>query len=82
MIKGKVSKETLGRIIDRLASDDDFRDRITKDPKNALSEYGLDVDTSQLPTRPKLASKQEIAASRDELHQKMSGNLGLIMFIG
>jgi putative modified peptide len=82
MIKGNVSKETLGRIIDRLASDDDFRDRLTKDPKTTLAEYGLEVDPSKLPSQPRLASKEEIAASRDELHQKVQGNLGLIMFIG
>jgi putative modified peptide len=81
MIKGNVSKDTLGKIIDRLASDDDFRARLTASPKATLAEYGLEVDESRLPSQPKLASKEEIAATRDDLHQKVQGNLGLIMFI-
>lgn len=81
MIKGKVSKGTLDRIIDRLATDDAFRDHLTRDPKTALAEYGLEVDASKLKSPLELASKEEIAGARDELHRKMQGNLGLIMFI-
>jgi putative modified peptide len=81
MIKGNVSKDTLGKIIDRLASDDDFRDRLTKNPKATLAEYGLEVDESKLPAERTLAPKEEIAASRDELHGRVQNNLGLIMFI-
>jgi putative modified peptide len=81
MIKGNVSKDTLGRIIDRLATDDAFRDHVTRDPKTALAEYGLEVDPSKMTSKPKLASKEEIAATRDQHLQKVQGNLGLIMFI-
>lgn len=33
----------------RLAVDDNFRTELQVDPQAALAEYGLDVDTAQLP---------------------------------
>lgn len=66
MIKGTPSKETIVNILDRLSSDNDFREHFLGDPAGALKEYGVEVDAQQVPTVRRLPSKDEVAKRRDE----------------
>lgn len=66
MIKGTPSNETVGKILDRLATDNDFREHFIGDPAGALKAYGVDVDPSKVPAVRKLPPKHEIAKVRDQ----------------
>ncbi|HEX5489526.1 MAG TPA: NHLP-related RiPP peptide [Rhodanobacteraceae bacterium] len=66
MIKGKVSSETVGRILDRLSQDHDFREHFIGDPAGALKPFGIEVDASKVPAVRRLPSKDEIAKVRDK----------------
>lgn len=81
MIKGTATPDTVSKILDRLSTDNDFREQLLGDPKTALAQYGLDVDASKLPATRSLPSKDEIKATHQELHSKIQSNLGLIMFL-
>lgn len=66
MIKGTPSKETVLHILDRLSSDNDFREHFLGDPAGALKGHGIDIDSSRIPPVRRLPSKQEMAKARDQ----------------
>lgn len=68
-------------LLDKLSSDDDYRDRFTKNPYGALQEIGYAEPAnaatclskmSELP----LASKEVLAASKAELMSTLTASLG------
>lgn len=75
----KLSEDTVDALLDKLSSDDSFRNLFQKDPRAALAAVGhepsadakvsegawLCMDVNQL------ASKDAIRASRDALRQQM-----------
>jgi len=81
MIKGKLSSEAIGEILDRLAEDDEFRELMLGDPRSALAPYGLDVDMTQAPSVRKLPSKEAIRAARKDLHDKVSNDQSLMILL-
>lgn len=81
MIKGTPTKETIVSILDRLSSDNDFRERFLGDPAGALDEYGVAVDASAVPQVRKLPSKQEVAKLSDQTrHSDDPTKLGYFIF--
>lgn len=66
MIKGHVAPETIDRILQRLTSDEDFRERFIGDPADALGEYQVEVDVGRIPTVRRLPSRERIAAIREQ----------------
>ena len=81
MIKGNATPQQIEAILDRLASDDAFREQMLGDPVAALKGYGLEVDPAQVPAVRKLPSKQELVKTRDHVKEQVEGHLGLIMFL-
>ena len=66
MIKGTPSNETVGKILDRLATDNDFREHFIGDPAAALKPYGVEVDPTKIPAVRKLPSRAEVARIRNQ----------------
>lgn len=81
MIKGTVSSDTTRKILQLLASDDAFREKMLGDPVAALAEHGVEADPAQVPATRRLPSKQELQEGGDAISKKLEGNLGLIIFI-
>lgn len=75
-----LSDETAAKLLDKLASDDDFRALFQKDPRQALTRVGhapaADASVKEgIWTCLKvsnLADKQSLAASRDTLRQQLA----------
>jgi hypothetical protein len=48
--------------VSRLANDDDFRERLQKDPKSVLWDYGVELAPELIPEEVELPAKEEIQA--------------------
>ena len=76
-----ISGKVVDALLDKLSTDDEFRSRFQADPRAALAELG-DEEARSAPkdahgawaccTVSKLASKEQIAASRQELRKQLS----------
>lgn len=62
------------KLLDKLSSDDDFRDRFVKDPAAAIGQLGYDLPSDQAACLQvkSLADKDAIRASRDELQKSFT----------
>lgn len=75
-----LSDETAAKLLDKLASDDAFRDTFQKDPRKALAQVGhapaADASVKEgiwsCMSVSKLADKQSIASSRDTLRKQLA----------
>lgn len=77
----RFSPEVVDALLDKLSTDDAFRDLFQKDPREALRQVGHETPAKSVGVAgadpvmccqsEKLASKQEIKASRDQLRQKL-----------
>ena len=81
MIKGNATPQQIEAILDRLASDDAFREQMLGDPVAALKGYGLEVDPAQVPVVRKLPSKQMLKEQRESLSGQLHSNMGLWVFM-
>ena len=79
-----LAPEVADRLLDLLASDDDFRALFARDPAAALVKAGYDAgaadDLKMLQARLQvgaLASKDTIAAGRDEIRSSLTSGLGM-----
>jgi putative modified peptide len=78
------SRDFADKLLDKLSHDDDFRDHFTRDPHSALASLGYSIDESQRGVAgvdpvnclgdmsANLASKEDIRAARDSLHEQLS----------
>ena len=74
---GTLSPAVADKLLDKLASDDKFRDLFSKDPDTALGQVGHTGKSSCMKCK-KLASKEQIAKSRDVLRKMLTtGTLSL-----
>lgn len=75
----KLSEETVDALLDKLSSDDDFREKFQKNPRKALAAVGHDSAGDDRVTEgawmcmsvKQLASKEAIKASRDNLRKQL-----------
>ena len=75
-----LSDETAAKLLDKLASDDDFRTLFQKDPRQALAQVGhapaADASVKEgiwtCMSVSSLADKKAIAASRDTLRKQLA----------
>lgn len=74
------SQENARKLLERLASDDDFRTSMESDPAAAFAEYGFVIDRAITPGKVKLPTKEEISASSDLLSQQIEATNGWIVF--
>jgi putative modified peptide len=81
VVKGKPTPAQLDSLLNRLATDDAFREHVLGDPSSALQEYGLEVHPEALQKPRKLPSKEELQKSREAVKDKVGNNLGLIILL-
>lgn len=75
----QLSEESAAALLDKLASDDDFRDLFQKDPRKALAAVGhapaadpsVEDGLWSCMSVSRLASKADISASRDTLRKQL-----------
>jgi putative modified peptide len=69
-----LTEQQIDTLLDHLASDDEFRQAFQQAPRDAMASIGLvaadDANVSNEPIN-QLASKETIAASRDEMRQSI-----------
>ncbi|GAB2500476.1 NHLP-related RiPP peptide [Arenimonas alkanexedens] len=70
----KLSEKTVDVLLDKLSSDDDFRARFQKNPREATRSLGTgDPAVDTLPEAPiaELADKKSLSASRDKVRESL-----------
>ncbi|GAA0711749.1 NHLP-related RiPP peptide [Dokdonella soli] len=73
--------DQLDQILERLGSDDQFRERMLGNPVAALAEHGVNVDPSTVPHVRTLPSKDAIKSQRAALMTKVDGRAQLFLFL-
>jgi putative modified peptide len=68
--------------LEKLASDDDFRAQVERDPVGTLAAHGITVKPEDLPKagRVRLPSKEAIRANLDALAGELESTAGEIFF--
>lgn len=74
------TQENARKLLERLASDDDFRALMQKSPVAAFAEYGINVDPDIAPGKVVLPSKEEIGSDIDLLTKQVQQSAGFIIF--
>ena len=73
--------EAVRRMLERLATDDEYRRAFSADPVAELSAHGIKVDPTRIPeSGVRLPSKEHIRDNLDELTRQMHDTLGIILF--
>ncbi|QBB69007.1 putative modified peptide [Pseudolysobacter antarcticus] len=69
-------------LLDKLATDDTFRDLFQNDQEAALKQIGLKNPKNycECAHPPKLPSKQAIEQTRTALQSQLTSNLGMMVF--
>ena len=73
-VANQLSEKTIDAVLDKLSSDDDFRARFQKNPREATRSLGIeDAAIDSLPEAPveKLADKKAFAGSRDKVRKQL-----------
>lgn len=74
------NQENARKLLERLASDDDFRSLMERSPVEAFAEYGIKVDPEIAPRKVVLPSKEEIGSNLDLLAKQIDNSVGFILF--
>ncbi len=75
-----LTPETTRKLIDKLATDDGFREQLLGDPVAAMASLGVSVDPSHVAAKRTLPAKATIAANRDAICQRLQGTAGMGVF--
>lgn len=70
----------LDQLLDRLSSDDAFREKMLGDPVNALAEQGFRVDAADVPAVRRLPSKEALRSQRETIKGPITDHVCLIFF--
>jgi putative modified peptide len=73
--------EIADELLDKLSTDDQFREQFLGNPALVLHTMGVDVDASQVPAIRRLPSKESLKANRDAIKAKVAGKAGLVWFL-
>lgn len=73
--------EIVDELLDKLSSDDQFREQFLGNPALVLHTMGVDVDPAQVPAIRRLPSKASLKANRDAIKAKVVGKAGLVWFL-
>ncbi len=73
--------EIVDALLDKLSSDDQFREQFLGNPALVLHTMGVDVDPAQVPVIRRLPSKESLKANRDAIKTKVAGKAGLVWFL-
>jgi putative modified peptide len=80
MIKGTPSNDVMDAILNRLANDPVFREKMLGNPKAAFAEHGVELDDSKIPTVRGLPSMEEFKRNREVYRKKLFEELGYMPF--
>ena len=72
-----LTTEQANTLLDKLSSDDTFREQFQKDPAAALKSIGADQAAAECMSVKQLASKEAITNARDALHAQLTATLAL-----
>jgi putative modified peptide len=75
-----VAATQLDPLLDRLGSDDAFREKMLGDPISALAEYGFRVDEKDIPAVRRLPAKKDLIAQREKIKGNVADHVCLIFF--
>lgn len=81
MTQGSFTPEIVDTLLDKLSSDDQFREQFLGNPALVLHTLGVSVDPAQVPAVRKLPSKESIKQNRDAMKAKLDGRMGLIILL-
>lgn len=81
MTQGSFTPEIVDALLDKLSSDDQFREQFLGNPALVLHTLGVDVDPAQVPVVRKLPSKESIRQNREAMKARMDGRMGLIILL-
>lgn len=70
----------IDKLLDRLGSDNQFREKMLGDPVSALAEHGLEVKPEEIPAVRRLPSKDALLAQRGKIKESMAHAPCLIFF--
>lgn len=68
------------QLLKRLATDDEFRARMEKDPIATFADYGFVIDPKIAPAAVALPSKEHIQANADLLAKQLDATSGWVVF--
>ncbi len=68
-------------VLDKLASDDDFRERLLADPVATLANLGIKLDPSRVPAERSLPSKGSVVADQSVLQERLETTNSMIIFL-
>ena len=74
------SQDNARKLLQRLAEDNAFRERMQADPIAAFAEYGFVIDPAIAPHRIELPTRYEIDRNIDLLSRQMASTNGWIVF--
>ncbi|ODU42568.1 NHLP-related RiPP peptide [uncultured Aquimonas sp.] len=75
------TQEQARALLERLASDDSFRQQVTQDPAAALADYGFKLDAANLPKQPiQLPSPEAIKANLDSMSGDLAVGMAILFF--
>jgi putative modified peptide len=70
----------LDSMLDRLGTDDAYREKMLGDPVAGLAEYGFKVDPKEIPPVRRLPSKKDLVAQREKIKGPIADHVCLIFF--
>jgi putative modified peptide len=81
MTRSVFTPEIVDQLLDKLSTDDEFRENFLGNPALVLSTLGIQVDPAQVPAVRRLPSKDVLKANREAIKSKLVGQAGLIWFL-
>lgn len=73
--------DQLSTLLDKLAKDDGFRDRLLGDPVRTLRGLGIELDAAKVPAVRSLPAKDVAAADHAALESKHAGENNMVLFL-
>ncbi len=70
----------LDSLLDRLSTDDAFREKMLGDPVSALAEHGITVDPASVPASRQLPSKEALLRDRTAIRSQVADTAKLDFF--
>lgn len=71
----------LSTVLDKLANDDAFRERMLGDPVGALGDLGISLHPDHVPAVRSLPSKDAIASDQTALQSKLESADSMVIFL-
>lgn len=71
----------LSAILDKLAGDSQFRERLYSNPVAALASLGITLNPDHVPEKVSLPSAASLAADKAELHAKLETTAAMVPFL-